>query len=70
VQKGQWHFYFYIEQFPAAGEIVVFDRSWYKRAGVERLMGFCCSEQVEQFLDDAPQFEAMLVSSSILVLKY
>ena len=69
-QKSQWYFQRYVEHFPAAGEIVVFDRSWYNRAGVERVMGFCSPEQVEQFLDDAPQFERMLVRSGILVLKY
>ena len=51
-------------------EIVVFDRSWYNRAGVERVMGFCTPEQVEQFLEDAPKFERMLVRSGILLLKY
>ena len=69
-QKSQWYFQRYVEHFPAAGEIVVFDRSWYNRAGVERVMGFCTPDQVEQFLDDAPQFERMLVRSGILVLKY
>ena len=69
-QKSQWYFQRYVEHFPAAGEIVVFDRSWYNRAGVERVMGFCSPEQVEQFLDDAPQFERMLVRSGVLVLKY
>ena len=69
-QKSQWYFQRYVEHFPAAGEIVVFDRSWYNRAGVERVMGFCSPQQVEQFLDDAPQFERMLVRSGILVLKY
>ena len=69
-QKTQWYFQRYVEHFPAAGEIVVFDRSWYNRAGVERVMGFCNPQQVEQFLDDAPEFERMLVRSGILVLKY
>lgn len=69
-QKSQWYFQRYVEHFPAAGEIVVFDRSWYNRAGVERVMGFCSPDQVEQFLDDAPEFERMLVRSGILVLKY
>ena len=69
-QTGQWYFQRYVEHFPAAGEIVVFDRSWYNRAGVERVMGFCTAEQVEQFLDDAPEFERMLVRSGILLLKY
>ena len=69
-QKSQWYFQRYVEHFPAAGEIVVFDRSWYNRAGVERVMGFCTPEQVEQFLDDVPKFERMLVRSGILLLKY
>ena len=69
-QKTQWYFQRYVEHFPSAGEIVVFDRSWYNRAGVERVMGFCSDEQVERFLDDCPRFEQMLVNSGILLLKY
>ena len=69
-QKTQWYFQRYVEHFPSAGEIVVFDRSWYNRAGVERVMGFCSQEQVERFLDDCPRFEQMLVNSGILLLKY
>ena len=69
-QKTQWYFQRYVEHFPSAGEIVVFDRSWYNRAGVERVMGFCSEEQVEHFLDDCPRFEQMLVNSGILLLKY
>ena len=69
-QKTQWYFQRYVEHFPSAGEIVVFDRSWYNRAGVERVMGFCSEEQVERFLDDCPRFEQMLVNSGILLLKY
>jgi polyphosphate kinase 2 len=69
-QKTQWYFQRYVEHLPAAGEIVVFDRSWYNRAGVERVMGFATPEQVEQFLDDVPEFERMLVRSGILLLKY
>ena len=69
-QKTQWYFQRYVEHFPSAGEIVVFDRSWYNRAGVERVMGFCADEQVERFLDDCPRFEQMLVNSGILLLKY
>ena len=69
-QKTQWYFQRYVAHFPAAGEIVVFDRSWYNRAGVERVMGFATPEQVEQFLDDVPEFERMLVRSGILLLKY
>ena len=69
-QKTQWYFQRYVEHFPAAGEIVVFDRSWYNRAGVERVMGFCTPNEVEAFLEDCPQFERMLVRSGVLVLKY
>jgi polyphosphate kinase 2 len=69
-QKSQWYFQRYVEHFPSAGEIVVFDRSWYNRAGVERVMGFCSDDQVERFLDDCPRFEQMLVNSGILLLKY
>ena len=69
-QKSQWYFQRYVEHFPSAGEIVVFDRSWYNRAGVENVMGFCTPEQVERFLDDCPRFEQMLVNSGILLLKY
>ena len=69
-QKSQWYFQRYVEHFPSAGEIVVFDRSWYNRAGVERVMGFCSDEQVNSFLEDCPRFEQMLVNSGILLLKY
>ena len=69
-QKSQWYFQRYVEHFPSAGEIVVFDRSWYNRAGVERVMGFCSDDQVEHFLEDCPRFEQMLVNSGILLLKY
>jgi polyphosphate kinase 2 len=69
-QKTQWYFQRYVEHFPSAGEIVVFDRSWYNRAGVERVMGFCSDEQVNQFMEACPQFERMLVRSGILLLKY
>lgn len=69
-EKTQWYFQRYVEHFPSAGEIVVFDRSWYNRAGVERVMGFCTEEQVEHFLEDCPRFEQMLVNSGILLLKY
>ena len=69
-QKSQWYFQRYVEHFPSAGEIVVFDRSWYNRAGVERVMGFCSDEQVDQFMEACPQFERMLVRSGILLLKY
>ena len=69
-QKTQWYFQRYVEHFPSAGEIVVFDRSWYNRAGVEKVMGFATDEQVEQFYVACPQFERMLVQDGILLLKY
>ncbi len=69
-QKTQWYFQRYVEHFPAAGEIVIFDRSWYNRAGVERVMGFCSERQVEEFLRACPELERMLVDSGILLLKY
>lgn len=69
-QRSQWYFQRYVEHFPSAGEIVVFDRSWYNRAGVENVMGFATPEQVEQFYIACPQFERMLVQDGILLLKY
>ena len=69
-QKTQWYFQRYVEHFPAAGEIVIFDRSWYNRAGVERVMGFCTEHEVEQFMRACPEFERMLVDSGIVLLKY
>lgn len=69
-QKTQWYFQRYVEHFPAAGEIVIFDRSWYNRAGVEKVMGFCSAHQVEQFMRACPAFERMLVESGIMLLKY
>ena len=69
-QKTQWYFQRYVEHFPAAGEIVVFDRSWYNRAGVESVMGFCTSDQLEEFLQSCPEFERMLVRAGIVLLKY
>jgi polyphosphate kinase 2 len=69
-QKTQWYFQRYVEHFPSAGEIVIFDRSWYNRAGVERVMGFCSETQVEEFLQSSPEFERMLVRSGIVLLKY
>jgi len=69
-QRSQWYFQRYVEHFPSAGEIVVFDRSWYNRAGVENVMGFATPEQVEQFYVACPQFERMLVQDGILLLKY
>ncbi|MEB3256033.1 MAG: polyphosphate kinase 2 [Synechococcaceae cyanobacterium] len=69
-QKTQWYFQRYVEHFPAAGEIVLFDRSWYNRAGVEKVMGFCSKAQVEEFYQSCPELERMLVRSGINLLKY
>ncbi|MEB3320235.1 MAG: polyphosphate kinase 2 [Cyanobium sp.] len=69
-QKSQWYFQRYVEHFPSAGEIVIFDRSWYNRAGVERVMGFCSAPQVEEFLQSCPEFERMLVRAGIVLIKY
>ena len=69
-ERTQWYFQRYISQLPAGGEIVLFDRSWYNRAGVERVMGFCSDEQYEQFFQDVPEFENMLMRSGIILIKY
>src|SRR5215470_13574183 len=69
-EKTQWYFQRYVANLPAAGEIVLFDRSWYNRAGVERVMGFATEAQVEDFFRDVPEFERMLVRSGIKVVKY
>ena len=69
-QKTQWYFQRYVEHFPSAGEIVVFDRSWYNRAGVEKVMGFCTPAQVQEFMLSCPEFERMLVRSGITLIKY
>ena len=69
-EKTQWYFQRYVSHFPSAGEIVIFDRRWYNRAGVEPVMGFCTKEQHEQFLKDVPEFEKMLVESGIILFKY
>jgi len=69
-EKSQWYFQRYVPHLPAGGEIVLFDRSWYNRAGVERVMGFATDAQVEQFFVDAPAFEQLLVRSGIILLKY
>ena len=69
-QKTQWYFQRYVEHLPSAGEIVIFDRSWYNRAGVEKVMGFATEKQVEQFHVDCPRFEQMLTEDGILLLKY
>ncbi|MFZ3210052.1 MAG: polyphosphate kinase 2 [Terriglobales bacterium] len=69
-QKTQLHAQRYLEQLPAGGEVVIFDRSWYNRAGVEYVMGFCTAEEYREFLRDCPIFEAFLVSQGIILLKY
>jgi polyphosphate kinase 2 len=69
-EKTQWYFQRYVTHLPAGGEIVLFDRSWYNRAGVERVIGFATPEQVEQFFRDVPEFERMLVRSGIILIKY
>ncbi len=69
-EKTQWYFQRYVEHLPAAGEIVLFDRSWYNRAGVERVMGFCTEGEVEEFFRSCPEFERMLVRSGIMLIKY
>ncbi|MEO1523636.1 MAG: polyphosphate kinase 2 [Cyanobacteria bacterium J06633_2] len=69
-EKTQWYFQRYVAHLPAAGEIVCFDRSWYNRAGVEHVMGFCTDDEYQEFMDTCPQFERMLVRSGIIVLKY
>ena len=69
-EKTQWYFQRYVEHLPAAGEMVLFDRSWYNRAGVERVMGFCTPEQVEEFFRSVPEFEKMLIRSGIILIKY
>jgi polyphosphate kinase 2 len=69
-EKTQWYFQRYVAQLPAAGEWVLFDRSWYNRAGVEHVMGFCSDEEYMDFLQTAPQFERMLIRSGIILLKY
>jgi polyphosphate kinase len=69
-ERGQWYFQRYVPHLPAPGEIVLFDRSWYNRAGVERVMGFCTEAEAEAFLVQAPVFEKMLVDDGVLLLKY
>ncbi|HJP78896.1 MAG TPA: polyphosphate kinase 2 [Pseudonocardiaceae bacterium] len=69
-ERGQWYFQRYIEQLPTAGEIVLFDRSWYNRAGVERVMGFCTLDEYRRFLHQCPIFERLLVEDGILLRKY
>jgi polyphosphate kinase 2 len=69
-EKTQWYFQRYATHLPAAGEIVLFDRSWYNRAGVERVMGFCTEEEYGEFMRSCPEFERMLVRSGIILIKY
>jgi len=69
-EQTQWYFQRYVEHLPAAGEIVIFDRSWYNRAGVERVMGFCTDAEYWDFLRAVPQFERLLVNAGIILLKY
>ncbi|MEM8811384.1 MAG: polyphosphate kinase 2 [Pseudomonadota bacterium] len=69
-ERGQWYFQRYISHFPTEGEIVLFDRSWYNRAGVERVMGFCTKEEAEDFLDETPRFEGMLRREGITLIKF
>jgi polyphosphate kinase len=69
-QRGQWYFQRYVAELPAPGEIVLFDRSWYNRAGVERVMGFCTDDEYKEFLRACPLFEEMLVRSGIYLIKY
>ena len=69
-ERGQWYFQRYVAQLPAKGEIVLFDRSWYNRAGVEHVMGFCTQSEYEEFLTSCPVFEEMLLRSGIILIKY
>jgi polyphosphate kinase len=69
-EQSQWYFQRYVAHLPGAGEIILFDRSWYNRAGVERVMGFCTDEQYEEFFRSVPEFEKMLVRSGIQLIKY
>ncbi|MFM5923079.1 MAG: hypothetical protein ACKOPG_02685 [Novosphingobium sp.] len=70
VERGQWYFQRYVGHLPTKGEIVLFDRSWYNRAGVERVMGFCSDDEYEEFLREAPEFERNLVRSGIHLIKF
>jgi polyphosphate kinase 2 len=69
-EKTQWYFQRYADHLPAGGEIVLFDRSWYNRAGVEHVMGFCSDEQYKEFFRSCPEFERMLIRSGIILIKY
>ena len=68
--KTQWYFQRYVPHLPAAGEMILFDRSWYNRAGVERVMGFCTEEQYHEFMRTCPEFERMIIRSGIILIKY
>jgi polyphosphate kinase len=69
-EKGQWYFQRYVDHLPAAGEMVLFDRSWYNRAGVEKVLGFCTEAEYIEFLRSCPEFERMLIRSGIILIKY
>jgi polyphosphate kinase len=69
-ERTQWYFQRYVPHLPAAGEMVLFDRSWYNRAGVERVMGFCTPDELEEFFRSVPEFERMLVRSGVILIKY
>jgi polyphosphate kinase len=69
-EKTQWYFQRYVSHLPAAGEMVLFDRSWYNRAGVERVMGFCNEEEYREFMRACPEFERMLIRSGVILIKY
>ena len=69
-EKTQWYFQRYVTELPAGGEIVLFDRSWYNRAGVEQVMGYCTTDEYEEFLRSCPEFEKMLIRSEIILIKY
>ena len=69
-QRSQWYFQRYTSHLPAAGEMVIFDRSWYNRAGVERVMGFCTEAELDEFFRSTPEFERMLIRSGIILIKY
>jgi polyphosphate kinase 2 len=69
-ERAQWYFQRYVSHLPASGEIVLFDRSWYNRAGVERVMGFCTEDEYREFLRSCPEFERMLVRSGVILIKY
>lgn len=69
-EKTEWYFQRYVPNLPAAGEMILFDRSWYNRAGVEKVMGFCTHDEYEEFMRSSPEFERMLVRSGIILIKY